>query len=443
LPVPTSLSATEVAIPSPRRSSTRKISWDVLRVFAVYSVVVEHVTHQSPINHPELGGYPFALPWRFGAATMLVISAYFVCVTIGKKRPGKWLWNRFARLLPAYFIAVLVTYVVTRLAVTAFNGLTYAHGDWLFGIPVGGDLADRSWLLPGGHDLVGNLFMIQAWDPSLLWVDPSYWTLPIQLVAFTCAAVLVGRRLITGRGVPVLFWSLAVVPVLLRIFVRDPSPYQWVKSIFDGLAVNQVALFGVGIAIYWWSTRRMSLWHLALYLVAAMTCLDWQSYFTDTENIVAISLVLIPVVFAAGGRDWDIPLVRRMTPAITWLAGISYGVYLTHQVLGYIFNRVLLDLGARPWERMVASFAIAIVLGWLMTRLVERPVHRFLSHAGPALVEWVKGAKRQIQAGRLGTSPARPEPSLRPVSQASTVVAGPPTSGESLPSMLPASSQSR
>jgi peptidoglycan/LPS O-acetylase OafA/YrhL len=101
---------------------------------------------------------------------------------------------------------------------------------------------------------------------------------------------------------------------------------------------------------------------------------------------------------------------------------------------------MLLDIGARPWERMMASFAIAILLGWLMTRLVEKPVHSFLTKAGPALFALARG---QIQPGRFGTSPASPEPSPRPVSQASTVVAGPPMSGESLPSMLPASSQSR
>jgi peptidoglycan/LPS O-acetylase OafA/YrhL len=433
--------AVEVVPPPARaRTSSRRISWDVLRVFAVYAVVVEHVTHQSAINHPELAGYPVTLPFRFGAATMLVISAYFVCVTLSKGKPGTWLWNRYARLLPAYFVAVLVTYVITRAAITWFDGLHYADGDWLFGAPISGNIHDSSWLLPGGHDLVGNLLMVQAWNPSLLWVDPSYWTLPVQLVAFTCAALLFRNRLVTGRWVPVLFWSLGVVPVLLRVFVRDPSPYQWVKSIFDGFAVNQVALFGIGIAIYWWGRRRMSFWHLAAYLVAAMVGLDWQSYFTDTANIVAISIVLVPILFAARGPDWNIPIVRRMTPVITWLAGISYGVYLTHQVLGYVFNRMLLDIGARPWERMVASFAIAILLGWLMTRLVERPVHRFLKRTGPALVTRVRG---QIQSGRFGTSPARPEPSLLPVSQASTVVTGPPTSGESLPNMLPASSQSR
>lgn len=402
----------------------------------MFSVVVEHVTHQATVNHPELAGYPFMLPFQYGASIMLVVSAFFVCVTIGKGKSGSWLWNRIARLLPAYFVAVLLTYVITRLAVTAFNGYHFPDGDWLFGTPSNPTpwLVD-TWNLPNGHDLLGNLLMVQAWDPSLHWVDPSYWTMPIQIVAFACAAFFARNKLLTGRRVPVLLWSLVVMPIFLRFFVRDPGP-QWVKSIFDGLALNRVALFGVGIAIWMWHKHRMRFWHMAGYLIAALVALDWHTYWSDTPSTIAIGIGLVFVVFAAGGPDWNIPIVRRMTPAITWLAGISYGVYLIHQVLGYILARSLLDLGARPWERLLASLIAAVVLGWLMTKLVERPAHRFLKNAGPSLLA-------QIQAGRFGTSPASPLPSPRPVSQASTVVAGPPTSGESLPSMLPLNSQSR
>src|SRR5580765_1606501 len=38
-----------------KKPTQRKLSWDVVRVVAVYSVVLQHITHQAPINHPELG----------------------------------------------------------------------------------------------------------------------------------------------------------------------------------------------------------------------------------------------------------------------------------------------------------------------------------------------------------------------------------------------------
>ncbi|MET0132127.1 MAG: acyltransferase [Kibdelosporangium sp.] len=441
----TTLTATKPEADAPPKRSARRVSWDILRVFAVFAVVVEHVTHQSQVNHPELAGYPFTLPLQFGASTMLVISAFFVCVTIGKGRPGRWLWNRIVRLVPAYVVAVLVTYLASRIAVTVFNGYSYADGSWLFGVPTSGQPSAFPWYLPTGHDLLGNLLMIQAWAPSFHWIDAAYWTLPVQLVAFAVAAFLFGRRLVAGKRLPILLWSLIVIPVVLRFTVRTDDSAQWIKSVFDGLALHRVHLFGVGIAIWLWSRNRMRGWHLSLYLLAALVAQDAHAYFTDTPSTIAFGVVLLLVCAAAGGPDWDPPFVRRLAPAISWLAGISYGVYLVHQELGFIAARALLDMGATPVERFVVSVALAVVLGWLITKFVERPAHRLLSNAGPALVGRVRSQFQggQIQAGSLGGSPASPVPSPLPVNQASTVGAGPPTFGESVPSKLPASSQSR
>lgn len=394
-------------------------------MFAVFAVVVEHITHQAPVNHPELGGYPFSLPLQFGASTMLVISAFFVCVTIGRRR---WLWNRVARLLPAYFAAVIVTYVATRIAVTVFDRHSYGPGGWLFGASVSSAPGEFPWLQPSVHDLFGNLMMMQVWIPGFHWIDASYWTMPVQLAAFVVAALLFPRKWLTARNAPLLLWSLVIVPVVLRFTARTDDSPQWVKSIFDGLALNRVQLFGVGVAIWLWSTGRMRVWHLGVYIVAALVAQDTHAYFTDTPSTVALGVVLLIVCFAAGGRDWDVPFVRRLAPAITWLAGISFGVYLIHQQLGFILARSLLDLGATPIERFAASFALAVVLGWLLTKLVERPVHRLLTQ------------KTQSHAGRSGKSPANPDPSPLPISQANTVGAGPPTSGESFAA---ANSQSR
>ncbi|MDQ3578884.1 MAG: acyltransferase family protein, partial [Actinomycetota bacterium] len=207
--------------------SPRKISWDLLRVLAVYSVVVQHITHQSPINHPELGPYPFVLPLQFGASTLMVLSAFFVCVTVRRGQPGRWLWNRLARLLPTYLLAVVVTYGISR-AVTP-----------LFG-----------WYVPTPHDLLGNLLLIQAWSPEFHWIDASYWTLPVQVMAFVMAALLWPRRWRHGRAVPVLLWTLVLAPLAIRFLWRGDDADQWVKSMFDGLALHRVALFGVGVAIW-------------------------------------------------------------------------------------------------------------------------------------------------------------------------------------------------
>ncbi|WP_051386093.1 acyltransferase family protein [Actinokineospora inagensis] len=343
-----------------QKRSPRKISWDVLRVVAVYSVVVQHITHQSPINHAELGPYPFKLPLQFGASTLLVISAFFVCVTVRRGATKRWLFNRVARLLPAYLVAVVVTYCVSRATATAFG-----------------------WYLPTHTDLLANLFLVQAWAPDFHWIDASYWTLPVQLMSFVAAALLWPRGRLRGRALTVTLWTLVVAPLVIRYLWRGDDSAQWVKSVFDGLALHRVALFGVGVAIWLWTRHRMSGAHLAGYLVAALVAQDAHAYFTDTPSTVAFGVVLVGIVAAAGGPDWDIPGIRHLAGSIRWLAGISFGVYLVHQELGFVLARYLLDAGIGPWGRLFACSAMAVLLGWAITHLVERPAHAWLVAHGP------------------------------------------------------------
>jgi peptidoglycan/LPS O-acetylase OafA/YrhL len=413
------------AKPVTQPKSQRKLSWDIVRVVAVCSVVVQHITHQAPINHPELGPYPFTLPLQFGASTLMVISAYFVCVTVRRGNNGRWLVHRLARVLPAYIVAVLLTYLVSRFAAILVNHEHFASlPGMLFGdpLPATGGPA-YPWYLPDGQDLIGNLLMVQAWSPEFHWIDASYWTLPAQVMAFTMAAILWRRGRWSGRlrgwRMPALLWSVVVIPLVIRFLWRGDDAAQWIKSAFDGLALHRVALFGAGVAIWMWSTKRMSGGHLAVYLAAVLVGVDAHAYFTDTASTIAFGVVLLAIVAAAGGPDWNVGIVRRVAPVITWLAGISYGLYLVNQELGFVAARVMLRLGIGAWWRIGLCVAVVILLGWLMTRLVERPAYRWLTSTQ-------KTQKRtQPQGGKSGTSPIRPLPLPRPASHATIAGAGP------------------
>ncbi len=378
----------------PTSPTPRRISWDLLRVVAVFAVILGHVTHQGALLHPELTGYPVRVTAQFGAAILLVISAFFVCASLRKGHPRRWLWNRVARLVPAYLVAVVVTYVITRWAAISFSGLPYPPGvtGFLFGVPPGPPSDPSPWYIPTGLDLVANLGMVQEWgirSETFYYLDGSYWTLPVQLMAFTGAALLWPRSWRTHRLTVALLWALILVPLTLRFLIFDPVVVRpVVDSFYYGLGLHRLHVFAIGVALWLWSQRRLAHWHAALFVVAAVAAQDLQVFPLhralpqDAErwpSTIGFAVLLLLVCLAARGPDWRFPGLARIAPAVTWLAGISYGLYLVHQELGYVLARALLDLGLPGWLRLPVVVAAAVLAGWAVTAGVERPAHRWLT----------------------------------------------------------------
>lgn len=373
--------------------TSRKISWDAVRVAAVVSVLLGHITHQGPLAHPELDGYPFRDTAQFGAAALMVISGFFVCQTVRRGGTGTWLWKKVTRLLPPYVVAVLLTYFVMRFAGAAFNGQNFSGG-WfgtLFGPTADGIAWKTSWYVPVGQDLLINLFLVQGWNQYFIWLDGSYWTLPVQLMVFAGAAFLWARTpWFRGRGdrpVQLLAWGLVLVPLFVRfVLIGAHNPAPWAYSVVFGLGLHRMHAFAAGAAIWLWTRGRMGGWHVA-FLVAAVVCAqdlhlypDHVALPTDPARLpsdIGFAVLLVAICAAAKGPDWT--FLRPIAPAISWLAGISYGVYLLHQELGYVLARLLLDAGLPGWLRLPAVLAAAVLAGWLLTTLVERPAHNRLT----------------------------------------------------------------
>jgi peptidoglycan/LPS O-acetylase OafA/YrhL len=234
--------------------------------------------------------------------------------------------------------------------------------------------------------------MIQSWSVDFKWLDGSYWTLPVQLMAFSAAALLWPRSWRTDRKVILLVWLLIAGPLFIRFVIFTPGQEpDWAITLIFGLGLHRIHAFAIGIAIWYWAQRRLPTWHLGLLLAATVYAQDLHMFPyhvampidpSRTPSIIGWAVMLLIVCAAARGPDWDIPLVQRFSKAISWLAGISYGVYLVHQELGYILAKALLEAGASGWVRLVLVLTASILAGWLLTVLVERPAHRWLTSTG-------------------------------------------------------------
>ncbi|GAB2759226.1 acyltransferase family protein [Salinifilum aidingensis] len=341
--------------------STRKISWDVVRTACVTLVMLYHGTHLSVQLHPELAPRTFEFPFQVGASMLLVISAYFACVTIGRGAVSRYWWNRVARLFPPFVGAVLVIYFVMRL------------------VPIEG------WFFPGPQHLVENLLMLWHWDDDVFFLDGSHWTVPLQLMGFTAAAVLYRARLGHGRAVVGLLWVLVFLPIA-QWPLRVSGPPEVYRVLVDGLGAHRWHLFVAGIAIWLWSQRRIGNRHFTALLASCMfaqalhnhAVMPDGSLEADWGSTIAVCIGLVVIAATANGPDWNRFVPDWLGRRFTWFAGISYGVFLMHQTLGYVVSRKLQDAGFGPTTQTLAMLITGVLLGWALTHVVERPIHRTL-----------------------------------------------------------------
>jgi len=377
------------------RRAPRKINWDVIRVLAVFAVVLQHATHAGRINHPVLGPSPIVFPLQIGASALVVISAFFACASLAKGRPGHFLRNRLARLVPPYLAAVLITYAVLIL------------------------LGPPGWTVLGPSDVLVNLVMLQNWIPGVLFVDYSYWTLPVQVGGFLAAAVLFAGPLGSGRALRAVLWSLPVVPLLLRLAVDDLA---WLRTVYTGLALHRAHLFAIGAGLWLWSRGRLPGWQAGPLAVVGLYA--QYVHTADGASTIGVAVLLAAMAAAAAGPDWDGVLMRPFAGVVRWLAGISYGVYLLNQEIGYLVMYRVHQAGGPALVQLPVAVGAAVLFGWLLTRWVERPAHRALmreQRLGARLA--YRTGRGQAQGGSTGGAGVSSSPPRRPVSQAST--AGP------------------
>jgi peptidoglycan/LPS O-acetylase OafA/YrhL len=253
----------------------------------------------------------------------------------------------------------------------------------------------------------------------------------VQVTGFVAGALLASR--LRGRALKARLWALVVDPVALR--EQAAAEPGLLNTLYNGLGAHRAQLFAIGIAIWLWSRSRLGDHHLFALLTAAL--LAQAVHTEDLRSTIGLGVVLIGVCAAAGGPDWDVALVRALRRPIKWLAGISYGVYLVHQEIGYFVMVRVASFAPGPLVELAAFTGSAVALGWLLTKFVERPAYRALTaNRRPAVVGLLLTAQSHL--GSVGAVPFSRAPLWRPVSQPSTSAAAPLTSGDSSSTALSA-----
>lgn len=353
---------------------------DGLRALAAVTVVLTHVGFETGAS---LAGPLSTVLARFdvGVAVFFVLSGFLlhrpqaVAALSGRAQPAwrPYLWRRALRVLPAYWLAVVLALVL--LPENRGAGL----GTWLEQLSL------------------TAIYVDAAGEPGLT----QMWSLGTE-VSFYVALPLLGR--LAGRTVRsqlALCAGLLAVGLAFHVLVgREVLPPQagfWLPTHLDWFA------YGMALAVLVASRDRVlaevagdggTCWlgAAALFAVAGTPLVGGYGLdlLTATESVARTLLygaVAVLLVLPAVAGDQDRGAVRavlRSRPAV-FLGRVSYGVFLLHLV---VLEVVLLALDLPPFGGrmpLVAALVlpVTVLLAWASLRLVEEPALR-LRDRGPA-----------------------------------------------------------
>ena len=297
-----------------------------------------------------------------GVALFFLVSGYVIPFSLrGRTRAG-FLAARAVRLLPTYWIGFGVQ-VLVLLAVQHALGGRFPR--------TAGEVVLN--LLPGPQLL--------AWSASL---DGIIWTLNIEVAFYVlCAA---GAPLILCRSRHVLWIPAAAALVGAALSAHTgwiaAAPPPLMRALTGlSLAAPMLVYMSVGLVLHlaeedprW---RRAAFLLVPAMLAAFAALMRWWPHGTLFAQVP--SYLMMAALFVAAF------LLRRRIPAWrvpTWLASVSYPLYVVHGVSGYALMSVAWAAGWPPLACFALAVAYSIGAATLLHHFVEEPTRRLSSRIG-------------------------------------------------------------
>ncbi|QGP80339.1 acyltransferase family protein [Sphingobium sp. CAP-1] len=328
---------------------------DALRGIGALCVLIFHYSTRFHELFPQAAHVPFSFPGgNYRVLLFFTISGFAIFFTLDRiGSVADFVVNRFARLYPAYLVAMLLTL-----------GIEY--------------LAQATQLLVGPVAILANFTMLQGFA-FLPEVDGAYWTLTVEIAFYFCM-IAIWKFAGVKRLEPVLAgWLL----VRWLYWVWPDMP----ERIIMLLVLRYTPFFVIGMLAYRVWRGQRSLKQQAPYAALALLSIGTM----ETWDVTIVGCVLLAAFVALIHGHLRFLALRPLV----WLGGISYSFYLIHQHVGFVVMLECAKAGYSPWIGFAVAFLVALTLGTAINRVVERP-------AGEAILTWWK---RRRDARRASSAP--------------------------------------
>jgi len=340
-------------------------NFDSLRLWAAASVIFSHsylIAEGVEDNEPlqQLTGEILGI---YGVFVFFILSGFLITRSrLTSASTAQYLWKRFLRIYPAYFVGVLVTVIVicpffvdgsvidflTRRSTWSAVGkvLLFANG------------ANNDSLLISGFSFYPS---VESWSMGSI-INAVFWTIKIEILLYLAVALLFSTRLLAPWFVALLAAGSAAA-FFLDLY---PGWHLW------GISIGAPGFF-TGSLLYFIFDRYGARAWIAVLCIAGLALATYVGLLNKLFPLLAA----YPLLYLGTSQAPDLGNWRRF-------GDISYGIYLWGWPIQQVIRAFLGDSWA-GWQFFMVCMPAAALCGWLSWHLIEQPAlaykKRHLSNA--------------------------------------------------------------
>ena len=367
------------------RFDPRRNNFDLIRLALAGLVAVAHGVVMRTGDQPYFGISTlgdFALDGFFILSGFLVTRSWLTLNNF-----WRYAWHRFLRIMPGFWLCLLVLAFVVAPIALALEGRPLAE---LWTSP---DSAIRFVVINCGLNVFTyQIASVFANNPNPLIVDGSLWTLILEAGCY-CVLAFFGL-------IGVLRRQRWVVPVFALLLWVMATLYDF--GIYVGVGDNtlrMLMLFMIGASIYLYADRvPMRAW---LAVAAAIVFLASAALLTNYRMIGALPLAYL-LIYCAAGLPWNLRLKTDL----------SYGVYIYHWPIEQLL--MLTTLAQMPTPAFVfLSMVLVVPVALASWYGIERSALRRKNARFP---KWLPGGDIRQPTNPVDSANVAPSPPRHPPS---------------------------
>lgn len=380
---------------------------NTLRGLAALSVVISHylstfwykrdsIAHliHAPLLSPETHAIPPYIMWlnifplfdwgSYGVGLFFIISGFVIPFSLQRINAMGFFINRLFRIIPTYMVGFSITLLALFLCGKYFFAAwPYTSQEVLI------------HYIPGVRDILGSRN-----------IDIIIWTLEIEMKFY----LMVALSIAWFRSYSLNVFLIPTALFLLSCYMSHMIPVwamnhlvAFIQAEIYMMSSPYIIFMFIGVVFHYLFCQKISsdVGYLIISVLFFMFCIAWWAGPYSDNLILAWSYALSLLTFMFA---YIFPHLFKANPIFNFLADISYPLYITHSIMGYIILRIMLDMNFKIGFSLSAVIITSVLISWFLHSLIERPSQTLgkklaqkLSFSTPAFLILIKNSIKSLR----------------------------------------------